>query len=183
MVAGLHHHADAPEAAGYTIPELARLARSSFPAQRCIAFQTLGRILYRLGAGHYGPDGTDLVDGLWRCVDQGRVLEMLQRAAVAGDVVHKHDDDVGYDSAVEGEGGLNCNERETARDGDGTNAASQTAKYQDGEDDGNTTGSSKSGGGHPHPHPHHPQHRSATALAIEALWNWQRGGGKRWKAQ
>ncbi|KAF2685748.1 hypothetical protein K458DRAFT_416960 [Lentithecium fluviatile CBS 122367] len=51
---GLHHHADAPEAAGYTIPELAVMARSAVPAQRCVAFQTLGRILYRLGQGEFG---------------------------------------------------------------------------------------------------------------------------------
>jgi hypothetical protein len=51
---GLHHHADAPEAAGYTLAELAIMARSSVAAQRCVAFQTLGRILYRLGRGEYG---------------------------------------------------------------------------------------------------------------------------------
>lgn len=51
---GLHHHADAPEAAGYTIPELAVMARSAVPAQRCVAYQTLGRILYRLGRGEFG---------------------------------------------------------------------------------------------------------------------------------
>ena len=54
---GLHHHGDAPDAAGYTIPELAHLARSSYPAQRCIAFQSLGRILYRLGRGEFGNSG------------------------------------------------------------------------------------------------------------------------------
>jgi hypothetical protein len=53
---GLHHHADAPEAAGYTIPELAVLSRSAVPAQRCMAYQTLGRILYRLGRGEYGVE-------------------------------------------------------------------------------------------------------------------------------
>ena len=57
---GLHHHGDAPDAAGYTIPELAHLARSSFPAQRCIAFQTLGRILYRLGKGEFGNPSADV---------------------------------------------------------------------------------------------------------------------------
>lgn len=51
---GLHHHAAAPEAAGYTIPELAAMARSTVPAQRCVAFQTLGRFLYRLGKGEFG---------------------------------------------------------------------------------------------------------------------------------
>jgi hypothetical protein len=53
---GLHHHSDAPEAAGYTIPELARLSRSAVAAQRCMSYQTLGRILYRLGKGEYGDE-------------------------------------------------------------------------------------------------------------------------------
>ncbi|KAI9778372.1 MAG: hypothetical protein M1816_004130 [Peltula sp. TS41687] len=108
---GLHHHGDAPEAAGYTIPELARLARSAFPAQRCMAFQTLGRILYRLGKNMYGDEGTDLVVGLWRCVEDGVVLDTLT-------------DEAGR------EGG----------------------------------------------------HLTSKTLATEALWLWQRGGGKRWKA-
>ncbi|OCK90931.1 uncharacterized protein K441DRAFT_642357 [Cenococcum geophilum 1.58] len=63
---GLHHHADAPEAAGYTIPELARLARSKVAAQRCVAYQTLGRVLYRLGKGEFGEEsgeGQQKVDG------------------------------------------------------------------------------------------------------------------------
>ena len=63
---GLHHHADAPEAAGYTIPELVRLARSKVAAQRCVAYQTLGRILYRLGKGEFGEEsgkGQQKVDG------------------------------------------------------------------------------------------------------------------------
>ncbi|SCU95487.1 LAFA_0G00672g1_1 [Lachancea sp. 'fantastica'] len=50
---GLHHHADNPELAGYTIGELQHLSRSTFPAQRCIAIQTLGRILYKLGKQSY----------------------------------------------------------------------------------------------------------------------------------
>lgn len=108
---GLHHHGDAPEAAGYTIPELARLARSAFPAQRCMAFQTLGRILYRLGKGSYGDEGSELVTGLWRCVEEGRVLDTLTEEA------------------------------------------------------------GREGG-----------HLTSKTLATEALWLWQRGGGKRWKA-
>ncbi|KAI9816935.1 MAG: hypothetical protein M1826_001707 [Phylliscum demangeonii] len=106
--AGLHHHGDAPEAAGYTIPELGYLARSAFPAQRCIAFQTLGRILYRLGTGGFGPDGGALADGLWACVAEARVLDTLTEEA---------------------------------------------ARLR--------------------------AHRTAQTLAIEALWHWQRGGGKR----
>jgi hypothetical protein len=30
------------------------MARSAVPAQRCVAFQTLGRFLYRLGQGEFG---------------------------------------------------------------------------------------------------------------------------------
>jgi len=103
---GLHHHGEAPESAGYTIPELARLARSSFPAQRCVAFQTLGRILYRLGSGEWGA-GTELSMGLWRCVEEGRVVEGLRE--------------------------------EGAREGG---------------------------------------HRGARTYALEAVWLWQKGGGK-----
>lgn len=103
---GLHHHADAPEAAGYTIPELARLARSTYPAQRCIAFQVLGRLLYRLGKGIFGQ-GSEMTMGMWRCIEEGKVLDILQQAAA-------------------NEGG----------------------------------------------------HRSVSAYAQEAVWLWQRGGGK-----
>lgn len=108
---GLHHHADAPEAAGYTIPELAVTARSAVPAQRCMAYQTLGRILYRLGQGEYGveqprqetdgpvrmaqnPDAEDedeeaededvghyMAAGLWQCIEDGRVIETLTEEA------------------------------------------------------------------------------------------------------
>ncbi|KAM3422259.1 hypothetical protein BST61_g2621 [Cercospora zeina] len=92
---GLHHHGDAPEAAGYTIAELAHLARSSYPAQRCIAFQTLGRILYKLGKGEFGDPGEpehvlagdavegpedtfgELARGLWREVEKLQVIPIL----------------------------------------------------------------------------------------------------------
>ncbi|KAK5625129.1 hypothetical protein RRF57_000845 [Xylaria bambusicola] len=75
---GLHHHGEAPEAAGYTIRELARLARSAVPGQRCVAYQTLGRILYRLGGGEFGgvhPD--DVSMGIWREFSEGAVLRSL----------------------------------------------------------------------------------------------------------
>ncbi|KAI9748441.1 MAG: hypothetical protein M4579_007224 [Chaenotheca gracillima] len=109
---GLHHHGDAPEAAGYTIPELARLARSAYPAQRCLAYQTLGRVLYRLGRGEFGEEGDDLCMGMWRCMDDGGVVKTLT------------------DEAAGKEG-----------------------------------------------------HVSAKAHAVEAVWNWQRGGGRKFKAQ
>jgi hypothetical protein len=87
---GLHHHGDAPESAGYTIPELAHLSRSTYAAQRCVAFQTLGRILYRLGKGEFGDPGEpganlvgaedtfgELARGLWREVDKEHVFAQL----------------------------------------------------------------------------------------------------------
>ncbi len=80
---GLHHHGEAPEAAGYTIPELARLARSAFPAQRCIAFQTLGRLLYRLGRGEWGDEDSEVAKGIWRCVEEGKITQTLEEASSA----------------------------------------------------------------------------------------------------
>ncbi|KAG6028455.1 hypothetical protein E4U41_000662 [Claviceps citrina] len=86
---GLHHHGEAPEAAGYTIAELARLARSAVPAQRCIAYQTLGRILYRLGRGEWGKTEDDpIATGVWNAVKKGKVLESLMEAA-AGEGGHR----------------------------------------------------------------------------------------------
>jgi len=79
---GLHHHGLAPEAAGYTIEELSILARSAVPAQRCIAFQVLGRILFRLGNGEWGEDENDpIAMGIWGSVKQGRVLDSLTEEA------------------------------------------------------------------------------------------------------
>jgi hypothetical protein len=109
---GLHHHGEAPEAAGYTVPELARLARSAFPAQRCIAFQTLGRLLYRLGRGEWGDEASEIPKGLWRCVEEGKVIQTLEQAA-------------------------------------------------------NTEGG----------------HQGSKVYAVEAVWLWQKGGGKVWKAE
>jgi len=81
---GLHHHGIAPEAAGYTVEELAHLARSAVPAQRCVAFQTLGRILYRLGTGEWGKTADDpIAMGVWNSVKKGRVLDTLTEAASA----------------------------------------------------------------------------------------------------
>ncbi len=82
---GLHHHSVAPDAAGYTIPELARLAHSAVAAQRCIAYQTLGRLLYRLGRGDFGQEGDDLCEALWAMVKEGEVLDILIREAGQGE--------------------------------------------------------------------------------------------------
>ncbi|KAF2219969.1 RPAP1-like protein [Elsinoe ampelina] len=125
VTAGLHHHGEAPDAAGYTIPELARLARSTLPSQRCIAYQTLGRILYRLGSGEFGnpsegKEGTvgaedtiaELARGLWREVEREQIIEMCT-------------------AETEGKNG---------------------------------------------------KHVSAQAYATEAIWLWQKGGGRRFKS-
>ncbi|KAK0319001.1 hypothetical protein LTR82_010101 [Friedmanniomyces endolithicus] len=90
VTAGLHHPGDSPEAAGYTVAELAHLSRSTYAAQRCVAFQTLGRFLYRLGKGEFGDPGEpgedvtgaeesfgELARGLWHAVEQERVIETL----------------------------------------------------------------------------------------------------------
>ena len=82
---GLHHHAHAPSSAGYTVPELAHLARSAYPAQRCIAYQTLGRVLYRLGRGDFGREGEDLCEGLWGLMERGKVVEGMVAAAAKGE--------------------------------------------------------------------------------------------------
>lgn len=108
---GLHHHGEAPEAAGYTVPELARLARSAFPAQRCVAFQTLGRLLYRLGRGEWGGPEGEITKGLWKSIEEGKAIQTLYEASSA-------------------EGG----------------------------------------------------HQGSKTYAVEALWLWQKGGGKVWKA-
>ncbi|KAJ5252425.1 hypothetical protein N7489_002835 [Penicillium chrysogenum] len=78
---GLHHHGEDPHAAGYTIPELAILSRSTFPAQRCIAWQIIGRILFRLGRAEFGERGGQLSDGLWFVIEkEGIVAGMLAEA-------------------------------------------------------------------------------------------------------
>ncbi|CAI7575837.1 unnamed protein product [Penicillium glandicola] len=83
---GLHHHGEDPHAAGYTIPELAILARSTFPAQRCIAWQVIGRILFRLGRAEFGERGGQLSDGLWFVIEkEGIVAGMLAEADGAAD--------------------------------------------------------------------------------------------------
>lgn len=125
---GLHHHGDAPEAAGYTISELTHLAHSSFAPQRCIAFQTLGRILYRLGKGEFGDSGEpgadtvgaedtfgELARGLWKEIEREKVVQML---------------------------------------------------IQESEGKGVDKG----------------RYVSAKAYATEAVWLWQKGGGRTWKA-
>ena len=78
---GLHHHGDAPSSAGYTIPELSLLARSSLPNQRCMAYQTLGRVLFRLGRGDFGARGSELNEALWSNLEHEKPLEIIMSEA------------------------------------------------------------------------------------------------------
>ncbi|XP_064600850.1 RNA polymerase II-associated protein 1-like [Liolophura sinensis] len=48
---GLHHHGDEPERAGYTLEELFQLSRSSNVQQRCLALQTLAKIIIKAKEG------------------------------------------------------------------------------------------------------------------------------------
>ncbi|OLY85025.1 RNA polymerase II-associated protein rba50 [Smittium mucronatum] len=45
---GLHHHGENPDDAGYTIPELLHLSRSTVPGQRSIAIKLIGQILHNI---------------------------------------------------------------------------------------------------------------------------------------
>lgn len=78
---GLHHHGDDPSSAGYTIPELAMLSRSTLPNQRCMAYQILGRILFRLGRGDFGPRGSELQEALWSVIEKERPIEVVMGEA------------------------------------------------------------------------------------------------------
>ncbi|KAG4302616.1 hypothetical protein PCANB_001232 [Pneumocystis canis] len=75
---GLHHHADAPLAAGYSIPELVHLSRSIFSAQRCIAILILGRILYKLSKNTYGSIVTSALKDV---IENSNVMDSLAEAA------------------------------------------------------------------------------------------------------
>lgn len=75
---GLHHHADAPSAAGYTIPELAHLCRSTYPSQACMAIQTIGRVMFKIGQSFYGLDVSRRLRTL---VEKSKVeVTLLERA-------------------------------------------------------------------------------------------------------
>jgi len=81
---GLHHHAAAPESAGYTIPEISILSRSTLPAQRSVAWQVLRRVLFRLGKGQFGDKGHELSEGIWRVVEKEKVIERMIQEAGSG---------------------------------------------------------------------------------------------------
>lgn len=72
--AGLHHHADAPSAAGYTVPELTLLAHSTVPSQRSLAVRTLGRVGFKVRQRVYGDI---LTDDLQELLANERVEELV----------------------------------------------------------------------------------------------------------
>ncbi|KAK8002887.1 Pantothenate transporter liz1 [Apiospora arundinis] len=53
--------------------------QGAVPGQRCIAYQTLGRILFRLGRGEFGRD--DVADGIWATIQESRVMESIREEA------------------------------------------------------------------------------------------------------
>lgn len=46
-----------------------------------MAYQVLGRMLYRLGRGDFGPRGSELQEGLWACVEKERSIEIMMSEA------------------------------------------------------------------------------------------------------
>jgi hypothetical protein len=143
---GLHHHADAPEAAGYTIPELAVMARSAVPAQRCVAFQTLGRFLYRLGRGEFGFEKVrQRADGPVQIAKN----PMAEEEEVDEDDIEVDMEDAGSQMAA---GLWACVE-----EGRVVETLTEEAKRKSG-------------------------HLSSITFAQEAVWNFQRGGGRKRQA-
>lgn len=56
-LAGLHHHGDDQERAGYTLAELLHLARSTLPSQSILALQTLERVFKRYSIKDHQREG------------------------------------------------------------------------------------------------------------------------------
>jgi hypothetical protein len=82
---GLHHHSLDPGAAGYTLAELAILARSTQPSQKCIALKIMGFVLADVAsAGGGGKYPWDVQEGLWDEIERERVIEILLEVAKGG---------------------------------------------------------------------------------------------------
>ena len=78
---GLHHHSLDPGAAGYTLAELAILARSVQPSQKCIALKIIGFVLTDVAAGKFE---WDVQEGLWDEIEREKVIEILLEVAKGG---------------------------------------------------------------------------------------------------
>ncbi|KAJ3368468.1 RNA polymerase II associated protein 1 [Kappamyces sp. JEL0680] len=61
---GLYHHGDDPEKAGYTVPELAHLAKSTVPSQRSVSLTTLARIAEKMVLGDYLDSQHDIEESI-----------------------------------------------------------------------------------------------------------------------
>jgi hypothetical protein len=145
---GLHHHGNDPQAAGYTIPELAILSRSTFAAQRCIAWQVLGRILFRLGKGEFGERGGQLSEGLWF---------VIEKEGVVGGMLAEAEGVSGQDrNRGKGESGKKRDEKDSTKE-----------EKKEGEQDLPALPVASGIG----------RHASAAAWAMESVWLWQKGGG------
>jgi hypothetical protein len=78
---GLHHHSLDPGSAGYTLSELAILARSVQPSQKCIALKSIGGVLSDVAGGKYGWDVTEAI---WEEIEREKVIEILLSIAKGG---------------------------------------------------------------------------------------------------
>ncbi|MCJ1314449.1 hypothetical protein MMC25_008131 [Agyrium rufum] len=157
---GLHHHGEAPEAAGYTIPELARLARSKVMSQRCVAVQTLGRVLWRLGEGQFGSDFDDSNDDRKGARSKKDDEKREQKGIIIdedGRVITEGEDDAEEGQWVDGGKEL-CRGLWTCMD-DGK--VIDILLREAGKEDGPGT------------------YRTLKVLAMEAVWLWRRSGGRR----
>lgn len=96
---GLHHHASDPELPGYSLPELAHLSRSTFAPQRCIAIQTLGRILFKVGSGLYtivaiDEDNNQRTDSEKEIMDNfnAQVHNLIQELKIVESIIEASDE-------------------------------------------------------------------------------------------
>jgi hypothetical protein len=157
---GLHHHADAPDAAGYTLSELAHLSRSKFAAQRCLAFQTLGRILWRLGKGEFGNASSAAA------ASTGEGVVLAEEDDATGDADAPPPTSPTQPAARLNDPAFALLALGLWRDVDRLQIIPLLAAES-------TGGEGSVDGG---------RHVSAKAYATEALWLWRRSGGRRWKA-
>jgi hypothetical protein len=139
------------------------LSRSKFAAQRCVAFQTLGRVLWRLGRGEFGNASASAA----------------ANSAEEGSVIAEEEDE---DETSELPASTTTNdELRNARLNDPAFAALALGLWREIDrlsvisilSAESTGGEGSVDGG---------RHLSAKAYATEALWLWRRSGGRRWKA-
>ena len=84
---GLHHHSLDPGSAGYSLPELAILARSVQPSQKCIALKIIGGVLADVASGKYK---WDVNEELWDEIERERIIEILLSIAKGGKEMGGH---------------------------------------------------------------------------------------------